>query len=939
VRWEDELSAVEAKTGQPASGFGRRGRRMECVKEDGVWRVWREGDAFDDLAAALAAAKTEGERSALLAADEDLVTADLARAINARGNRLSAQGKFPEAMAGYQLALGIAERLGDRQVQALILASLGRGHLLQGNFAQGLDYYQRALPQIEVSGNQNQLIGALVNLGVANNELGNYEAALAYYLKSLPLIEASGNKPGLALIHLNLGSTYYAQDNYARAWEHSRESVSLAEEVGDKDTLAQALNNIGNIHHSQGNYAQALESYRKCLALAEELGTKDILSRTLTNVGATHMVRGDYAPALENYQKSLAIREALGDKVGMASLLTDLGVLYARQKNYAPALEYYQKALAVAESAGDKASVAALLGNFSNIHYAQGDYGRALDSAGRAVALARQIGRPNYLWPAQRYAGRAYRAMGRPAEARQELADAVATVEAMRLQTAGAEQERQRFFEERIYPYYDLVELLVAQDQVGEAFTYCERAKARVLLDVLQSGRVKVTKAVTASEQERERDLTTRLGALNSRLAREQQAAAADASRLAELRSEVQRARLDYESFQTALYAAHPELRTRRGDSRPIGVAEAASLLPDAGAALLEFIVGEERTFLFVLTRAGAEKVEVKVFPLQIRQEELRDRVTRFRERLAARDLSFRAPGRELYDLLLGPARAELRGKTSLVIVPDGALWELPFQALQPAPSRSLLEDQAILYAPSLTVLREMRKLPQRSADAPTLLAFGNPELGGQPRPRAGLVLLDEPLAPVPELEHQVQALRRIYGAARSKVYLGAAAREESFKAEAANYRILHLATHGILNNADPMYSHLLLAQGGAQGREDGLLEAWEIMKLDLRADLAVLSACETARGRVGAGEGVIGLSWALFVAGCPTTVVSQWKVGAAGTTELMLEFHRRLQAKSAPGPLAKAQALREAALSLTRHPRYRHPFHWAGFVMIGDGY
>jgi CHAT domain-containing protein len=154
-------------------------------------------------------------------------------------------------------------------------------------------------------------------------------------------------------------------------------------------------------------------------------------------------------------------------------------------------------------------------------------------------------------------------------------------------------------------------------------------------------------------------------------------------------------------------------------------------------------------------------------------------------------------------------------------------------------------------------------------------------------------------------------------------------------KAEAGRYHVLHLATHGILNDAAPMYSYLLLSTTATPGNEDGLLEAWEVMRLDLKARLVVLSACETARGRIGAGEGVIGLSWALFVAGCPTTVVSQWQVESASTTELMLAFHRNLQ----PARVSEAEALRQAALQLLRSKSYRHPFFWAPFVVMGDGF
>jgi CHAT domain-containing protein len=154
-------------------------------------------------------------------------------------------------------------------------------------------------------------------------------------------------------------------------------------------------------------------------------------------------------------------------------------------------------------------------------------------------------------------------------------------------------------------------------------------------------------------------------------------------------------------------------------------------------------------------------------------------------------------------------------------------------------------------------------------------------------------------------------------------------------KKEAGQAAILHFATHGILNDASPMYSHLALAQGDTN--EDGLLEAWELMRLDLKADFVVLSACETARGRFGASEGVIGLTWALFVAGVPSTVVSQWKVESASARDLMLDFHRQLRAPaSAKAKMTRAEALRRAALKVMKNPETSHPFYWAGFVLVG---
>jgi CHAT domain-containing protein len=232
-----------------------------------------------------------------------------------------------------------------------------------------------------------------------------------------------------------------------------------------------------------------------------------------------------------------------------------------------------------------------------------------------------------------------------------------------------------------------------------------------------------------------------------------------------------------------------------------------------------------------------------------------------------------------------------------------------------------------------------IRQRKPATGRSPTLLAFGNPALSGEMLERTKTARRDEKLEPLPETEKEVRALQALYGATNSRVYTGAAAREGTAKAEAGNVDVLHMATHGVLNDSSPMYSRIVLSRGEAN--EDGMLEAWEIMKLDLSAEIVVLSACETARGRVSAGEGLIGLTWAFFVAGTSTTVVSQWKVDAAGTFQLMVEFHRNLRTRfSSPrSQMTRAEALRAAALKMLRSEQYKHPFYWAGFVVVGDGF
>jgi CHAT domain-containing protein len=188
-------------------------------------------------------------------------------------------------------------------------------------------------------------------------------------------------------------------------------------------------------------------------------------------------------------------------------------------------------------------------------------------------------------------------------------------------------------------------------------------------------------------------------------------------------------------------------------------------------------------------------------------------------------------------------------------------------------------------------------------------------------------------LTPLPEAEQQVRQIQAFYGPGRSTVHVGLEASESRFKAEAPHYRIVHIASHGLFDERSPFYSSVVLSAGPAGSPEDGLLEAWELLEMKLAADLVILSACETGRGRIASGEGIVGTMWALFVAGSEATMVSQWKVEASSTTELMTAFHRRLAA----GDGRKADHLRAATLQVLRNPRYAHPFYWAPFILVGS--
>jgi CHAT domain-containing protein/tetratricopeptide (TPR) repeat protein len=898
-----ELGPVYAKPGQLAAGLGRLNRALSFVRQQAGWRIWRDAAAEEDLAAALVAAPAE-RRAALIAGKDDLVTAELWKALVRQATPQFWQGNYSRALETTDLAQEIARRIGDREGIAQALNDSGAIHYQLGDYELALDHMNRSLALRGDSGDRQKLAATLANIATVRSSQGNHSQAAVSYQKALSVFESMGYELGIATI----------------------------------------LNNLGTIHQLQRDYRLALENYERALEYFGKVKNDAAIAVLSNNIGSVHQREGRYDRALEYFRKSLALREAANNKAGIATTLVNIGEASRLQGRYDAALECLNRSLALYEELGDRGGTAVAFNNIAMVHSARGDSSGAVEFAERAAGICRQIGNRELLWEARTTAGKAYRALRRPVEARRALEEAIALAEALRVDVAGGERQQQRFFEGKVSPYHELIQLLVGEGRTGEAFTLAERAKARVLLDVLRGNRINIAKAVTADEGDRERGLNRQLVALNLQVRRESQSPQPDRVRLTDLSARLEKARLEYEAFQARLYASHPELRLQRGETPPLELEDAAGLLPDAASALLEYVVAGDAAYLFVLTRGGDGNgaPRADVYPIAASRADLLARAEAFRGALGRRDLSFRQEGRSLFDLLIAPARNQLQGKTSIIIVPDTVLWGLPFQALPTSTGRFLMEDCAISYAPSLTVLREMVKLRARGGThAPaTLLALGNPALGagGAAGDLAGTV---ERLGPLPEAEREVRTLARLYGASRSRVYVGREAREDRLKAEAGSFSVLHLATHGIVDDASPMYSRVVLAHAAGAADEDGLLEAWELMKLDLKGALVVLSACDTANGRVGEGEGVIGLAWSLFVAGSPALVVSQWKVDAASTTELMVDFHRSLAAgaRVSKGRGRPAQALRSAALKLMKSDRYGHPFYWAGFNVVGDGF
>ena len=705
-------------------------RVFEWSKTGDGWKIERMTFMQEALAVKLEAATSEAEREALLQKEREFVTDVLPSVLSGicEGRRM--RGDYAAAQRCNQLQLTVAERIGD----------------------------------------QAGLAGAWTGMGVTYYALGDYEQALSSLQKSLAHYETAGLKRGMALALGRLSQSHRQLGNYRQAFDCGRQSLRLYEEARLPRRIIAALSELADLYSAQNNYSQALAYLERGLALAQKLGDKIGLAILRDDMANLQMALGQYEQARATYQELLNQTASHGDRGGAASLRKQLGRTYAAQGRTEEALSYFRQALTDMEALNNETLTVFVLENLSDVYLAQGRYTEAAPLAERAVARWRQANSPLALWRSLTALGESQLGLQRATEARQSFTEAIAIMEKLRAQTAGGVEERQRYFANRLRAHHGLLGLLAQERQTLEALTLAEGAKARVLLDVLQQGKVSIQKTMTPAEREQEQKLNAELTRLNLQLTR------ASKSDQPGVQARLDKARLDYEAFQTALYAAYPALQAQRGEAPVIKAEELAALLPDAASALLEYVVTDDQTFLFAITKAtGQTTADIQIYKLPIKRGELGRHIEAFRQQLAARDLGFRATATKLYDLLLKPAQAQLKGKTNLVIVPDDKLWELPFQALTTNANRYLIEDAALSYAPSLTVLREMAKRQKPRAAAPTLLALGNPALGQETMASATLTLRDGRLDPLPEAEAEVKALGRLYGAARSKVYTGGA--------------------------------------------------------------------------------------------------------------------------------------------------------------------
>jgi CHAT domain-containing protein/Tfp pilus assembly protein PilF len=917
-----------------------RGRRIEDVDRR-LFRLRRTADewriesmpADEDLLVDTIVAEP-AEASAIIAQRPQLIGPRLVRSL-LNGALILAQSRDakPDRKLA-ALALDVALAIDDRDGIARSMATQVQSERVPGSDSVALQARaQAALAIAEEAQSADAIAHAALQLGMTYMDQDESSRDAELVFRQALRYRDSMRSDRVAVLLANLGGCLFARQDYAGAYQAFSEAAAIRKLLREPLETGFEELYLGRIQAEQNDPQLALEHFRRAAqrTLSKPFRIMALLgsARALRTLGRADEASNEAQQAMEVARptpykgliaQSFVLRAELqverGEGEGAEETLRQ-ALAYAREVHYAPA------------------ELNALL-SLGTLFLRRGRAAEALVLAGEAEAVWRRFDFPG----AERYvalmlAARAELALGNSERGMERLGEAILAIESVRDTVAGSERQQLLFFEPHHAAYELMVDLLLEKGRVDEALVYAERAKGRVLLDALGRERTNVEDLLSAEQRRTRETLVRELGIANRRAigarAKDEGAPAVGAAEL-----EQHRTQLALERFDSDAEARAPQLRSRRGTAAILEPAALAEIVDRDDLAILEFVVHERRTTLFVITRRNGAPV-VTHHRIEIGRTELNGRVQTLFRKLSGRDLLYVSEARSLYALLLAPAAAEIRGARVLCLVPDGPLWQLPFEALVRNDGTFFVEQAAFFYASSISVHREIvahQKRRRHETEQRPVAAFGNPDIGEGARQAA--VDRSASLGPLPDAEREARTIARLWGRG-GIAYTGRSASEHTAKREMARSRIVHLAAHGLVDDANPMYSQIVLAPD-AGSSEDGVLQAWELMRLDIAADLVVLSACETARGRIGAGEGLIGMSWALFAGGSPSTIVTHWNVGSASTATLMVAFHRELEKGQGVSSYAKARALRAAQLELMHDPRMRHPFYWAGFVLIGSG-
>jgi CHAT domain-containing protein len=786
-------------------------------------------------------------------------------------------GDYHKAIEYQQQSLAIAREIKDRRGEGAALGNLGNAYDSLGNSAKAIEYHQQFLAIAREIKDRRGEGYALLNLGIDYNVLEDYPNAIEYFQQGLLIAREiqDGQLEGKLLKYL--GAAYSNLGDYPKAIDFLQQGLSTAREIKDRQTESAALGNLGNVYYFLGDYPKAIEYLQQGLALAREIKDHQSESAALNNLGSAYRFLGDYPKAIEYNQQSLALAREIKNREVEGAALINLGNTHHSLGDYKKAIEYFQQGLSIAREIKDRQRESEALGNTGRVYLSLGNYPKAIEYQQQWLAIAREIKDRQGEGIALNNLGFVYYKQGNLTLAESTLIEGIKVYESLRGREL-KDSEKISIFETQSNAYRTLQQVLIAQNKTEAALEIAERGRGRAFVELL-------------------------------------------ASRL----------------------SANPKQQF----PTPPNIAEIKQIAKSQNATLVQYSIIDQESELYIWVIKPTGKVSFYRSDLKPLSQKSNTNLSKLVENVRASigvvDIRGRAGGivvagnvgdkttqnkrlKQLHEVLIKPIADSLPKNPNdrVIFIPQGSLFLVPFPALEDAENKYLIEKHTILTAPSIQVLSLTRQQKLKNGESKLgrgeALVVGNPTM-----PSVALKPGDKPiqLPPLLGAEREANAIAPLL---KTKAITGSRATESAIAQKMQQARFIHLATHGLLDDNRGLGSAIALTPGG---KDDGLLTAEEILDMKINADLVVLSACDTGRGRV-TGDGVIGLSRSLISAGVPSVMVSLWAVDDGSTAFLMTEFYQNLQQG-----LDKATALRKAML--TAKDKYTNPLHWSAFTLIGE--
>ena len=884
-------------------------------------------------------------------------TLEEARALERTGFYLWRMGQLNLALGFYHRARKLYVDHGDPSDMASVLNRTGLVHFRREEADSALEMFDRVVHLGMEMSDSTTVARGLGNAGMVYRQQGRLAEALANYGRCLSIHRLKDNERKQALALGNMGVVFSSRGQYREALLCFQEALDLSRKVDDKRTEGRVLGNMGVVYWNLGQFDDAYDLHMGQLNTARQLQNRIEEATSLDNLGNIQWAMGDYQGALRSYEEALTVYRELGNRRNEGIIVYDIAQVYLSLNDLSRANDWASRALEIHRAVGDRWGVALSLTVLGDIQLAGGNNGRAAGMFSEALDLAGECGFGEIFWYSKFGMARTLEAQGDTDGSMDFYRGAIEEIENIRSRI-NIESLSARYLQDKIEPYVGLAKLLIEAGKIEEAFGVSEGAHARTLLDIMSSTGLEHSGELPGELLKKRIELEGEINQLDRALLSAYSKPAHDinSEQVRETEKALTSARKRYEGLCREIDLKVAGLRGTPEPVEPVGIRELRETVTTAenGVVMLEYLVGEQFLVSFAVTADTlvAEVADVGRGEITRLAEEFRQPYADLKSgKVDMANLTFPVEtSRTLYDLAIKPFEDQLEEQfedaSILVVVPDGPLHYVPFEALVSGRESKnnkydyVLDHFTVAYAPSASIMHHVRRGKKERRYRGELYALGDPLVGEErmifPYVSELLRVLRGDLAfsfsPLPGARNEVERIKTYFGLREAIVLTGPDATEYGFKKDAPGHRLVHLASHGVADDREPLYSKLVLAVD-ENGVDDGFLHAYEISRMNLDCELVVLSACETAIGVLSGGEGLLGLSRSFLHAGSSSVVASLWSVDES-TEEVMAEFYRHLGE-------GKGNALRKAKLKVRRMDRdgmsLAHPFFWAPFVLIGD--